>query len=145
ARFGPQIVALAALLHEQQHVAYDRLVMLFAEVFGLVISEGALVAAVARLGAKLEPTAAAIADEVRAAAVVGSDETSVRMDGQTWWAWVFQTATAAVFRIAPRRNSDVMLTFLNGAQPGTWVSDLYGAQLAAPTAHYQICHSHQLR
>jgi transposase len=145
ATFGPRILALAALLHEQHHVAYDRLVTLFAEVFGLRLSEGALVAAVARLGTRLEPAAAAIADEVRAADVVGSDETSVRVDGQTWWAWVFQTATAAVFRLQPRRNGDVLLAFLAGAEPGTWVSDLYGAQLKAPTACYQICLQHQLR
>lgn len=145
ATFGPRIVALAALLHEQHHVAYDRLVTLFAEVFGLRISEGALVAAVARLGAKLAPEAATIAAEVRAAAVVGSDETSVRVDGQTWWAWVFQTAQAAVFRIQRRRNADVLLTFLDGATPGTWVSDLLPSQLKAPTAHYQICLQHQLR
>jgi transposase len=145
ATFGPRIIALAALLHEQHHVAYDRLVTLVGEVFGLRISEGALVAAVARLGAKLAPAAEAIATEVRAADVVGSDETSVRVDGQTWWAWVFQTARAAVFRIQPRRNGDVLLAFLAGAQPGTWVSDLYGAQLKAPTARYQICLQHQLR
>lgn len=145
ASFGPRIVALAALLHEQHHVAYDRLVTLCAEVFGLTLSEGALVGAVARLGAQLEPAAAAIAAEVRAAAVVGSDETSMRVDGQTWWAWVFQTATAAVFRIEPRRNADVLLAFLAGTQPGTWVSDLFAAQRKAPSARYQICQQHQLR
>jgi transposase len=145
ASFGPRITALAALLHEHHHVAYARLVTLFAEVFGLPISEGALVAAVGRLGKALVPQAEAIADEVRTAAVVRSDETSMRVDGQTWWAWVFGTATAAVFRLAPRRNGDVLLAFLAGATPGTWVSDLYGAQLRAPTAHYQICLQHQLR
>ncbi len=145
ATFGPRITALAALLHEQHHLAYDRLVTVFAEVFGLQISEGALVAAVARLGTRLAPEAQAITAAVRAAPVVGSDETSMRVDGQTWWAWVFQTATAAVFRIRPRRNADVLLTFLDGAAPGTWVSDLYGAQLKAPSAAYQICLQHQLR
>src|SRR2546429_423058 len=75
AAFGPQVVALAGLLHEQHHLAYERLLTVFAEVFGLTISEGALVAAVARLGAKLAPMAETIADDVRAAAVVGSDET----------------------------------------------------------------------
>jgi transposase len=145
ATFGPRITALAALLHEQHHVAYDRLVTLFAEVFGLRLSEGAVVAAVGRLGTALVPQAAAIADEVRAAAVVHSDETSMRLDGQTWWAWVFGTASAVVFRLAPRRNGEVLLGFLAGATPGTWVSDLYGAQLRAPSARYQICLQHQLR
>jgi transposase len=145
ATFGPRITALAALLHEQHPVAYDRLGTRFAEVFGLRLSDGALVAAVARLGEKLAPAAAAIATEVRAAAVIGSDETSVRVDGQPWWAWGVQTATAAVFRLKPRRNGDVLLAFLAGAQPGTWVSDLYGAHLKAPSARYQICLQHQLR
>jgi transposase len=145
ASFGPRLVALAALLHEQHHVAYARLVTLFGEVFGLRISEGALVAAVARLGTKLAPAAEAIAAAVRASPVIGSDETSMRVDGQTWWAWVFQTATAAVFRIQPRRNAAVLLTFLAGKQPGTWVSDLFSAQRKAPGARYQICLQHQLR
>jgi transposase len=145
ATFGPRIVALAALLHEQHHVAYDRLVMLFAEVFGLRLSEGALVAAVARLGTKLAPAAEDIAAAVREAPVVGSDETSMRVDGKPWWAWVFQTATAAVFRIEPRRNAAVVLTFLAGKQPGTWVSDLFSAQRKAPSERYQVCLQHQLR
>ena len=145
ATFGPRIITLAALLHEQHHVAYDRLVTLFAEVLGLAISEGALVAAVARLGTKLAPEAETIADVVRMAPVVGSDETSMRVDGKMWWAWVFQTATAAVFRIEPRRNAAVMLAFLDGKEPGTWVSDLFSAQRKAPSERYQICLQHQLR
>ena len=145
ASFGPRIVALAALLHDQQHIAYDRLVSLFAEVFGLQISEGALVAAVARLSTKLAPLAADIAASVRGAAVLGSDETSMRVNGKTWWAWVFQTATAAVFRLQPRRNAAGVLSFLDGRQPQVWVSDLLGSQLLAPSVRYQICLAHQLR
>jgi transposase len=76
---------------------------------------------------------------------VGSDETSIRVDGKTWWAWVFQTATAAVFRIEPRRNAAVVLAFLDGTQPGTWVSDLFSAQRKAPSERYQVCLQHQLR
>jgi transposase len=145
ASFGPRLVTLAALLHEQQHVAYERLVTLFVEVLGLKISEGALVAAVARLGTKLAPHAATIASAVRVAPVVGSDETSMRVDGKMWWAWVFQTATAAVFRIEPRRNAAVVLALLDGKQPGTWVSDLFSAQRKAPSERYQVCLQHQLR
>ena len=31
--------------------------------------------------------------------------------------------------LLPRWSGDVLLAFLSGAAPGTWVSDLYGAQL----------------
>jgi len=48
--FGPRVLALAAWLHEEHHVAYARMTDLFRDAFGLRISEGALVAAVGRLG-----------------------------------------------------------------------------------------------
>lgn len=38
-----------------------------------------------------------------------------------------------------------MLTFLNGATPFCWTSDLWKPQLAAPSVAYQICLAHQLR
>jgi transposase len=144
-RFGPQLQAQLALWHEQQHVGYDRLVGLLQEVFGLTISEGAVVDAVARVGAALAPAAAAIAATVRQAPVVGSDETSARVDGVNYWEWVFQTDTAAYHVIQRRRNTEVVLSFLNGATPQVWVSDLWKPQLLAPTAAYQICLAHQLR
>jgi transposase len=143
--FGPRLVATAALLHEEHHIAYARLVEVFAGLFGLRVSEGALVAAVGRLGQALVPAAAGIAAEVRTAPVIGSDETSARVDGVNWWEWVFQTETAAYHTIARRRNTEVVLTFLDGVQPAVWVSDLWKPQLNAAAVQYQICLAHQLR
>ncbi len=143
--FGPRLVATAALLHEEHHVAYARLVEVCAGLFGLCISEGALVEAVGRLEQALLPAAATIAGEVRAAAVIGSDETSARVDGVNWWEWVFQTETAAYHTIQRRRNTEVVLSFLNGTIPRVWTSDLWKPQLKAPSVQYQICLAHQLR
>ena len=89
------MVAIATLLHEEQHVADARVVAVRSGVFGVPVSEGALVEAVGRRNRALIPQAAAIADAVRQAAVIGSDETSARVDGVTYWHWVFQTPTAA--------------------------------------------------
>jgi len=144
-RCGPRLLATIALLHEQHHVGYDRLATLLGELYGLAVSEGALVAAVQRVAGVLEPEALTIAQQVRGSAVVGSDETGARVDGEQWWEWVFQTADAAYHTLQRRRNTDVVLAFLDGAQPGVWVSDLWKPQLAAPAARYQICLAHQLR
>jgi len=103
------------------------------------------VEAVGRLGQMLLPAAEAIAADVRTAPVIGSDETSARVDGVNWWEWVFQTPTATYHTIQRRRNTAVVLAFLNGVQPQAWVSDLWKPQLAAGAAHYQICLGHQLR
>jgi transposase len=143
--FGPRLIATAVLLHEEHHIAYARLVELFAGLFGLRVSEGALVEAVGRLTQTLVPAAAVIADAVRAAPVIGSDETSARVDGVNWWHWVFQTPTAAYHTIQRRRNTEVVLTFLDGTIPRCWTSDLWKPQLAAPSVSYQICLAHQLR
>lgn len=143
--FGPRLVATAALLHEEQHVASARLVEVFAGVCGLEMSEGAIVKAVGRLGQALLPAAAVIAAEVRQAPVIGSDETRARVDGVHGWHWVFQTATAAYHTIQRRRNTEVVLPFLNGTIPRCWTSDLWKPHLAAPAVCYQICLAHQLR
>jgi transposase len=146
-RFGPRLVATAAYLHEEHHVAYARLVRVLADLCGLQVSEGTVVAAVGRLGQALVPAADAIGEAVRQAAFIGSDETSVRVDGRTHWEWVFQSADAAYHLIAPRRNTAVVLTFLRGVIPRGWGSDLWKPQLAAARAAplYQICLAHQLR
>jgi len=146
-RFGPRLVATATYLHDQQHIAYDRLGTALRDLFGLELSEGTLVAMVGRLGQALVPAAETIGEQVRQAAFIGSDETSVRVDGQTWWEWVFQTETAAYHSIERRRNTEVVLTFLRGTIPKGWGSDLWKPQLAAAlqAAVYQICLAHQLR
>lgn len=143
--FGPRLAAMATLLHEEHHVGYERLVEVFGGLFGLAVSEGALVEAVGRLHAALAPHAEAIAAEVRTAAVIGSDETSARVDGMTHWHWVFQTPTASYHTIQRRRNTEVVLSFLNGTVPRCWTSDLWKPQLAAGAVTYQICLAHQLR
>jgi transposase len=144
--FGPRLVATAALLHEEHHLAYARLVAVCSGLFGVQVSEGALVEAVGRLGQALRPAAETIAEEVRRRApVIGSDETSARVDGVNWWEWVFQTPTAAYHTIVRRRNTEVVLTFLNGTIPACWTSDLWKPQLAAGAIWYQICLAHQLR
>jgi hypothetical protein len=53
--FGPRLVATAAVLHEEHPVAYARLVELVGGLFGLTVSEGALVEAVGRLTARAGP------------------------------------------------------------------------------------------
>jgi len=144
-QFGPRVLALAAWLHEVHHVAYARMTDLFRDAFGLRSSEGALAAAVGRIGLALQPAAAAIGEEVRTSPIVGSDETGARVDGANWWEWVFQTATAAYHTMVRRRNTEVVVSFLNGVIPAVWISDLWKPQLAAPAVRYQICLAHQLR
>jgi transposase len=143
--FGPRLEALWTYLHEGHHVGYARLAALGRDLWQLRVSQGAIVNALGRVAQRLAPQAAAIRAQVRASPVIGSDETSARVNGRTHWQWVFQTPTASYHVIRPRRNGEVVQEFLGDAVPETWVSDLYRPQLNAGAARHQICLTHQLR
>jgi transposase len=143
--FGPRVEALLGYLHYGHHLSHERLVAVCDSVFGLRISEGAIAAALARLAARAEPEMATIREAVRASPAINSDETGVRVDGQNWWHWVFQTPTASYHAIAPSRGSDVVMGFLGDARPAVWGSDAFPTQFAAPATRHQLCLSHQIR
>jgi len=114
------------------------------EVFGLTISEGAIANILARAQTPLLAAVAPIAAAVRASAVVGSDETSARVCGKTWWQWVLLSSTAVCHIIADTRAASVVTTFLAGARPQVWVADRYGGQLGHGAVR-QMCLAHLLR
>ncbi len=143
--FGPGVEALLGYLYERHHLSYERLVEVSRDLFGLAISEGAVGNALARLAAQARPAYEAIGDEVRASPVIGSDETSARVDGRNWWPWVFQTPNASYHVIAPSRGADVIDAFLAGAEPEVWGSDLWAPQVGTVAGRHQVCLSHQLR
>lgn len=142
--FGPGIVALIIHLHITQAVGFERLSRLMAEVFGLSISEGAIANILARAQRPLVATAETIAAAVRASPVVGSDETSARVRGKTWWQWVLLSSTAICHVIADTRAASVVSEFLRGQQPEVWVADRYGGQLGHGAVR-QMCLAHLLR
>src|SRR5215204_130385 len=143
--FGPRVEALLGYLHHGHHLSHERLVAVCESVFGLRISEGAIAAALARLASRAEPEVAAIREAVRASPAINSDETGVRVDGRSWWHWVFQEPTASYHVIAPSRGSGVVTGFLGEARPEVWGSDAFPTQFAAPASQHQLCLSHQVR
>lgn len=143
--FGPRIQTLATYWHEVHHIPYGRLETMLGEVFQLDIAAGSLVNLVRRTGTALEAQAEAIRLEVIQSAVIGSDETSARVEGRNQWQWVFRTPQASFYVIVPSRGAQVIRDVLGQARPEVWLSDLWSAQQKAPAEHFQLCHSHQLR
>lgn len=142
--FGRSVAAMVVYLHYAQAIGIERLALLMAEIFGLSISEGALINILARAKPKLEACGEAIANQVRAAAVVCSDETSVRVCGRNWWEWVFVTSVAVLHLIRPSRGRCVPLEVFGPAWQGVWVSDAYCSQ-RGNAATWQMCLAHLLR
>jgi transposase len=143
--FGPRIQTLATYLHEVHHIPSGRLKTILGEVFQLDIAAGSLVNLVRRTGPALEGQAEAIRLEVIQSAVIGSDETSARVDGWNQWQWVFRTPQASYYVIVPSRGAQVIRDVLGQAQPEVWLSARWSAQQKAPAESFQLCHAHQLR
>ena len=145
--FGPSIMTMLAYLHHHHAVGYERLSKLMAELFGLSISEGAIANALRRARRPLESSGAAIAEQLRRAAVIGCDETGARVTTETLgarmaWEWVLVSDTAVLHRIHPSRGRDVIADVLGAHWPRCWVSDRWSAQQGHAQDH-QVCLAHR--
>lgn len=143
--FGPRLHALISYLNGTHHVAQERLQQLLKDLFHLDLSAGAIVNSLQFTARQLEGPAQMILDELRQAEVIGSDETSLRYEGQNGWLWVLQNQAASYFAAVTTRAGQVLRDLLGDAHIPLWISDLYAGQLSAPAEHFAICNAHQLR
>jgi transposase len=142
--FGKSIEAIAVYLHYAQAIGIERLRLVFGELFGLSISEGALCNILARAQPPLAAAASAIAARVTASDVVASDETSGRVMKRTCWEWVFVTAACVLHVIRPSRGAGVVRALFGQARPRAWISDSLGSQRGHADI-WQVCLAHPLR
>lgn len=142
--FGPGIRSLLAYLHHSHHVGFERLARIARELFGLVISEGAIANVFRRMGAGMAAATKAIRNKLLSARIIASDETTTRTNGVIHWQWVFLSKDAVLHKIAPRRARSVAEEVLGGHQPDVWVSDRYAGQQELGRQH-QVCLAHVLR
>lgn len=129
--FGPTISALAFYLRHVQHVSYQRLEALFADIFGLTISQGALGNLFRRGGERFAAGKADILARLRRAEAVASDETRVRIEGLNAQQWVFRSKDAVLHEMAFSRGAGVVRDVMDGHRPVFWdLGSLFGAARA---------------
>ncbi|MFL5288248.1 MAG: IS66 family transposase [Rhodopila sp.] len=142
--FSGTIVALAIYLRFTHAISYRRLTQVLLHLFALPISEGALDAMLQRAKPCFDNAVAAILARLRRSRIVGSDETTVRIDGRTHWNWVFQNDQVVIHVVRDSRATSVVTAVMAGHRPVIWVSDLYSAQQGHADL-WQVCLAHQLR
>jgi transposase len=143
--FGPRLAATVVYLKHEQHLSYERVTQLCQDLFGVAVSEGGASAIVQRAGAAAQLGATEIGAQVAQSAVIGSDETSARVAGRTWWQWVFRSVVGVYFLIRASRGAKVIEEVMGEHQAECWVSDCLSTQLKAPAQRRQVCLAHQLR
>ncbi|HEY5207216.1 MAG TPA: IS66 family transposase [Roseiarcus sp.] len=142
--FGPRIHALAIYLKGFQALSYERLRGMFRDAFGLSVSEGALMNMFIRSHAKFKIEADKAKAILRAAKVVASDETGVRIEGTNSYHWVFHCKDAVVHQPDYSRAARVVDDMMAGHVPEVWISDRYSAQQTHGERH-QTCLAHLAR
>ncbi len=142
--FSINIVALMIYLRFTHAISYRRLTQMMLHLYGLQISEGALDAMMQRAKPCFDNQVAAILARLRRSRIVCSDETTVRVDGRTYWNWVFQNDQVVIHIVRDSRAANVVTETMAGHRPSIWVSDLYGAQQGHADL-WQVCLAHQLR
>ncbi len=142
--FGPRLHGLATYLKTFQAFSYERLQAAFADVFGVRISQGALMNMLRRAQDCFVAGREQAVAELRQAKVVSSDETGVRIEGSNAYHWVFRCDQAVVHQAAPTRGAVVIRTMMDGHRPEVWCSDRYAAQQGHAPAH-QTCLAHLAR
>jgi len=143
--FGPRLGAMVTILHHEHQIGFERLIQICGEIFQLPLSQGGAVAIVRRAGQAVQDEAEAIGAQVRQSQVIGSDETSARVQGRNYWQWVFVGDQREYHLIVPSRGYDVIETFMRECEAEVWVCDCWKAQLKAPAKLCQICLAHQIR
>ncbi len=76
----------------------------------------------------------------------GSDESSVKVDGEKWWAWTWQTLLYTYLSCSKSRGSEAInAEFPNGLPNTILSSDRWAAQLKTIVLLHQLCTAHLLR
>jgi transposase len=139
--FGRRIHALALYLKANQLFSYERLQGAFADLFGLTLSQGALMNIFKRTAPVFAAGQERALAALRRADVVACDETGVRIEGCNAYQWVFCSSRAVVHTAAFSRAAQVVRDTMDGHKPEVWISDRYTAQQGHGRLH-QTCLAH---
>ena len=132
-------------LRAVQGIPMARLSQVLKDLFGLEISEGALVNILDDSRPAFAAQTSLIKARLLAGTALASDETGMRVGKANWWLWVFHHADSAVFVADSHRSKAVVEAFLGQWRPDDWISDRLGSQRGWAKRDHQFCLAHLIR
>lgn len=142
---GPNALALAVGLRFQQKVPLGGIASFLHTWFDLSISRGGLSHLFARWRVRSQKTHQEIEAHVRSAAVVGADETGIRQNGVSGYAWLVRTEKASLFRIELSRGDWVIVAMLGEDFAGVLCTDFYVVYTSHDDWLHGYCGAHNIR
>ena len=104
-QYGTRIAAFVVYLLHYQLLPEKRLAELMADLFGVSLVTATIAAMSQNCSARFAGFAAAVRDQVAAAAVKHLDETGFRIGGKTQWLHIASTMLLTFYRVSPKRGS----------------------------------------
>ena len=143
--FGPNLRAFVIYLRSVQGIPMARLTDVLKDLFGLDISEGALINVLDAARQAFAAQTSLIKERLLSGTALASDETGMRVGKANWWLWVFHHGDSAAFVADAHRSKAVVETFLGEWRPDVWLSDRLGSQTGWARRDHQFCLAHLIR
>jgi transposase len=144
-QLGPNAQALIVGLRYDHRMPLRGIASVLGTWFGLEISAGGICQLIDRLRARSVASYEEIEARIRASGLVGLDETGLRQDGVSGWAWLARTDEASLFRVELSRGSWVAERMLGSNFLGVVCSDFYGVYTARDDWSHAYCGGHLVR
>jgi hypothetical protein len=144
-QIGPNAAAMTVSLRFEHHVALAGIARFMGIWFGLRITSGGVSHLLVRQGERAQPAVDQIQLHIQGAPVVGCDETGLRQNGVSGWAWIARTETASLFRVELSRGAWVAEQMLGPNFAGVLVTDFYSVYTSHDEWTHAYCGAHMVR
>ena len=143
-RFGPNVQSYITSLRYENRLPPRKISELLENQYGLYITHSAILDILRRVADKLQPEYSKIKEEVRNSTQVNADETGKKVNGESFWNWVFITLNSVLFMIRKSRGQKPIKEALGENYKGTLGCD--GWESYVKIAKFiQRCWAHLLR
>jgi transposase len=145
-QYGPVAQSLIGYLHARQYMPYKRMKEFFTDAFNLPMSEGSIANILQRFVKKALPHYDIIKQRIEAATYVGSDETSMVVNGAKHWTWTWQNSKFTFIACTDNRGFKTIEQYFTKGLPNCIIGhDRYAAHFNCKAKKHQICMAHLLR
>lgn len=146
-QYGASVEAAVAYYSVYQYLPFRRMRDLFMHIYNLPISEGTIGNMLERHGKRSQGIYDFIHRAVASSKIaVGGDESGARVNGDKFWAWIWQTVMLTYITVSKSRGKIVIdQLFPNGFENAILVSDRWKSHLNTHAKGHQLCMAHLLR
>jgi transposase len=144
--YGENIRAIATYLANYQLIPLKRAAELMEDLFGLKVSQGAILSSVLEAYGKLAAAEKLVKEEIIQSDIVHFDESGMRVKGKTQWIHSVGTKTCTLYGIHKKRGKEAMDEM--GILPkyrGTAVHDHWKSYYHYDQCAHAECNAHHLR